>query len=163
MPTIKLIADSGSTKTEWCLLNRNRKKLFLTQGLSPYFVSSVEMENILNKHVLSVTGKSDVAEIYFYGTGCKNPGNIKMVKKAINAVFPKALISVDNDLSGAAKALCGSEKGIACILGTGSNSCYFNGKTNCEKQPWYWLHSWRRGEWRLSWQKSNSAFSIQYF
>ncbi|MEP7231666.1 MAG: BadF/BadG/BcrA/BcrD ATPase family protein [Ginsengibacter sp.] len=135
MPTIKLIADSGSTKTEWCLLKGNRKKLFLTQGLSPYFVNSVDMENVLRKEVLSIAGQSDVAEIYFYGTGCKNPGNIKMVKKSISTVFPKALISVDNDLSGAAKALCGSEKGIACILGTGSNSCYFNGKRIVKNSP----------------------------
>ncbi len=135
MPTIKLIADSGSTKTEWCLLKGNEKNIFITQGLSPYFVNRNEMENILREYVLPVAAKSPVAEIYFYGTGCKNPGNIKMVKKAFNTIFPEAFVSIDNDLSGAAKALCGNEKGIACILGTGSNSCYFNGKRIVKNSP----------------------------
>ena len=135
MPTIKLIADSGSTKTEWCLLKGNKKNIFLTQGLSPYFVTTSDIEKVLREHVLPVTARSAVSEIYFYGTGCKNPGNIKMVKKAFNTIFPGAFISVDNDLSGAAKALCGNEKGIACILGTGSNSCYFNGKRIIKNSP----------------------------
>ncbi len=135
MPTIKLIADSGSTKTEWCLLNGIRKNVFTTQGLSPYFVKRNEMELILKECVLPITRRSNVAEIYFYGTGCKNPENIKMVKKVFNNVFPDAFVSVDNDLSGAAKALCGNEKGIACILGTGSNSCYFNGKRIVKNSP----------------------------
>ncbi len=135
MPTIKLIADSGSTKTEWCLLKGNRKNIIFTQGLSPYFVNRNEMENILREYVLPVSAKSPVEEVYFYGTGCKNPGNIRLVKNALNTIFPGALISVDNDLSGAAKALCGNEKGIACILGTGSNSCYFNGKRIVKNSP----------------------------
>ncbi|MEO6288962.1 MAG: BadF/BadG/BcrA/BcrD ATPase family protein [Ginsengibacter sp.] len=128
MPTIKLIADSGSTKTEWCLLNGNKKIIFTTQGLSPYFVTKDDFESILKQHVEPLTIKKQVAEIYFYGTGCKNPDNKKMVKKALNAVFPGAYVSVENDLLGAAKSLCGKEKGLACILGTGSNSCYFSGK-----------------------------------
>ena len=135
MPTIKLIADSGSTKTEWCLLKGNKKNIIFTQGLSPYFVNRKEMENILREHVLPVSAKSPVEEIYFYGTGCKNPGNIRVVKNALTTIFPGALISIDNDLSGAAKALCGNEKGIACILGTGSNSCYFNGKRIVKNSP----------------------------
>lgn len=135
MPTIKLIADSGSTKTEWCLLKGNKKNIFITQGLSPYFVNRNEMENVLTEYVLPVAEKSPVAEIYFYGTGCKNPGNIKMVKKAINTIFPEALISVNNDLYGAARALCNNEKGITSILGTGSNSCYFNGKHIVKNSP----------------------------
>ncbi len=135
MPTIKLIADSGSTKTEWCLLKGNKKNIFITQGLSPYFVNRSQMENILEKYVVPVAGRSIVTEIYFYGTGCKNPGNSKMVKKAFSTIFPHASVSVDNDLSGAAKALCGNKKGIACILGTGSNSCYFNGKRIVKNSP----------------------------
>ncbi len=135
MPTIKLIADSGSTKTEWCLLKGNQRSIFITQGLSPYFVNRNQIENILREHVLPVAAKSAVKEIYFYGTGCKNPVNIQMVKKAFNTIFPEAIISVDNDLSGAAKALCGNDKGIACILGTGSNSCYYNGKRIIKNSP----------------------------
>ncbi|HEV8082336.1 MAG TPA: N-acetylglucosamine kinase [Chitinophagaceae bacterium] len=135
MPTIKLIADSGSTKTEWCLLKGNQRNIFITQGLSPYFVNRNDIENILREHVLPVAAKSAVKEIYFYGTGCKNPVNIQMVKKAFNTIFPETIISVDNDLSGAAKALCGNDKGIACILGTGSNSCYYNGKRIIKNSP----------------------------
>ncbi len=135
MPTIKLIADSGSTKTEWCILKGNRKTIFNTQGLSPYFVTRSGMENVLEQNVLPLINKPAIDEIYFYGTGCKNPDNIKIVKKAFRNIFPDTFIYIDNDLSGAARALCGNEKGIACILGTGSNSCYFNGKRIAKNSP----------------------------
>ncbi|MEP6583995.1 MAG: N-acetylglucosamine kinase [Ginsengibacter sp.] len=135
MPTIKLIADSGSTKTEWCLLNGGKKKIFITQGLSPYFLKRNEIEKILTTHVLPVVAKYSNAEIFFYGTGCKNPDNMRMMKKALSNIFSGATVFVDNDLSGAAKALCRTEKGIACILGTGSNSCYFNGKRIVKNSP----------------------------
>jgi len=132
---VKLIADSGSTKTEWCLLKNSKKSLFTTQGMSPYFLNPVEIEQIIIKEVFPLLGKNVVSEIYFYGTGCKNPANIRMFKKVFNTLFENALVSVDNDLSGAAKALCGKEKGIACILGTGSNSCYFNGSRIVKNSP----------------------------
>lgn len=132
---IKLIADSGSTKAEWCLLDGNKKKLFITQGLSPYFLSSEQIEYIIT-HELQPKMKHIVpAEVYFYGTGCSNPDNVKIVKKAIGRVFPGAKIAVDHDLMGAAKALCGNEKGVACILGTGSNSCYYNGRRIVKNSP----------------------------
>lgn len=132
---IKLIADSGSTKAEWCLIKGKQKKTFITQGLSPYFLTSVQIQKILEQE-LKLKMKSVVPdEIFFYGTGCSNPGNVKLVKKAIHQIFPDAKISVDHDLMGAAKALCGSEKGIACILGTGSNSCYYNGKRIVKNSP----------------------------
>jgi len=73
--------------------------------------------------------------IHFYGTGCSNPANVKMMKLALKKIFPKATITVDHDLMGAAKALCGDQKGIACILGTGSNSCYYNGKKILKNSP----------------------------
>ena len=132
---VKLIADSGSTKTEWCLLKNNRKSLFTTQGMSPYFINAVEIEQIIIKEVFPFLGKNEVSEIYFYGTGCKNPANIRMFRKVFNKLFENARVSVDNDLSGAARALCGKEKGIACILGTGSNSCYFNGSRIVKNSP----------------------------
>ena len=135
MPVIKLIADSGSTKTEWCLLKNEKPFLFTSQGMSPYFVNREEMEKIMREEALPFIKKSQVAEIYFYGTGCKNPANIKMVRKSFQAVFPQATIKVDNDLTGAAKGLCGNAKGIACILGTGSNSCYYNGKAIVKNRP----------------------------
>jgi glucosamine kinase len=132
---VQLIADSGSTKTEWCLVN-GKKKLFInTQGISPYFLSETQIREVLEKELLPKLKKQIPAEIFFYGTGCSNPSNVKMVTRAIKAVFKDAEIAVDHDLMGAAKALCGSEKGIACILGTGSNSCFFNGKKIVKNSP----------------------------
>ncbi len=135
MPTIKLIADSGSTKTEWCLLKGNTKNIFTSQGMSPYFIGGQQMENIINLEVLPSLKKVQVEELYYYGTGCANPGNARMVKKALKDCFPNAIINVDTDVTGAAKALCGDEKGIACILGTGSSSCYYNGKRIVKSSP----------------------------
>ena len=133
--SLKLIADSGSTKTEWCLLNGNKKKLIDTQGLSPYFLNEAQIKAILEKELLPKIKNSIPAEIYFYGTGCSNPNNVRIVKNALRSVFKNSKIAVDHDLMGAAKALCGREKGIACILGTGSNSCFYNGKKIVKNSP----------------------------
>jgi glucosamine kinase len=135
MPTIKLIADSGSTKTEWCLLNGKKKVLINSQGMSPYFINELQMENIIKTEVLPVLKKTLIDEIYYYGTGCTNPVNARMVKKALYRIFPEASIDIASDITGAAKALCGNEKGIACILGTGSSSCYYNGKRIAKNSP----------------------------
>src|SRR5665213_2935457 len=135
IPSIKLIADSGSTKTEWCLLKNSKKTLFTTQGMSPYFVNEEQAKQIIEKEVFPFLKKDKVNEIFFYGTGCKNPANIKMFEKVFHKLFPDSSVKVDNDLSGAAKALCGNQKGIACILGTGSNSCYYNGKRVVKNSP----------------------------
>ncbi|HET7118767.1 MAG TPA: BadF/BadG/BcrA/BcrD ATPase family protein [Hanamia sp.] len=135
IPRIKLIADSGSTKTEWCLLRNNKPILFTSQGMSPYFVNADQAEQIIRTEVFPFLKKNIPDEIYFYGTGCKNPANIKMFQKVFNNIFPQAKSFVDNDLSGAAKALCGNKKGIACILGTGSNSCFYNGKKIVKNSP----------------------------
>src|SRR5450432_3824606 len=112
MPAIKLIADSGSTKTEWCLLKGRRKIIFTSQGMSPYFINGVEMENIIRQEVLPVLKRSPVEELYYYGTGCTNIANVKMVKKVLKNCFPLASLHIDTDVAGAAKALCGNEKGI---------------------------------------------------
>jgi glucosamine kinase len=132
---IQLIADSGSTKAEWCLIDGKKKKTFFTQGLSPYFLSTEQIQKILELELKSKMRKVEPDEVFFYGTGCSNPNNVILVKKAIQKVFTKAKISVDHDLMGAAKALCGNEKGIACILGTGSNSCFYNGKKIIKNSP----------------------------
>jgi glucosamine kinase len=132
---VKLIADSGSTKAEWCLIDGKKKKTFITQGLSPYFLNAEQIQTILEQELKSKMKLVEPDEIFFYGTGCSNPGNVTLVKKAIKKAFSKATISVDHDLMGAAKALCGTEKGIACILGTGSNSCYYNGKKIIKNSP----------------------------
>lgn len=135
MPLIKLIADSGSTKTEWCLLDGGKKRIFITQGMSPYFVGAEQIQNILLQELKPQLGKVKIDRIYYYGTGCSNRENVKVVKNAIQYIFPGTEVSVDHDLIGAAKALCGDEKGIACILGTGSNSCYYNGNRIVKNSP----------------------------
>ena len=123
-----LIADSGSTKTQWCLLTGNKKKMIATQGISPYFLNDASLAKILTEELLPKTGKIDIDEIFYYGTGCSNITNISLVKRGLKKLYKTAKINVEHDLLGAAKALCKHEKGIACILGTGSNSCFYNGK-----------------------------------
>jgi glucosamine kinase len=135
MPTIKLIADSGSTKTEWCLMDGKKKSIIFSQGMSPYFISEAQMEHIITAEVVPSLKKAVVEEIYYYGTGCTNPENGGMVKRVLKKIFPSATVYVDSDVAGAAKALCGNEKGIACILGTGSSSCYYNGKRIAKNNP----------------------------
>ncbi|MFZ4771302.1 MAG: BadF/BadG/BcrA/BcrD ATPase family protein [Ferruginibacter sp.] len=130
-----LIADSGSTKTEWCLLSEGKKKKVTTQGLSPYFLNESQISEILEKELMPKLKQAFPDEIFFYGTGCSNPANANIVKKAIRQHFKKATIKVEHDLMGAAKALCGNDKGVACILGTGSNSCYYNGKKIVKNSP----------------------------
>ncbi len=133
--SIKLIADSGATKTTWCLLDGGKKKILSTQGLSPYFLKGEQIEQIVGSELVSKLKGIAPDEIFFYGTGCINPGNIKMIKKALQNLFPHSVIHVTHDLMGAAKALCGDQKGVACILGTGSNSCYYNGNRIVKNSP----------------------------
>lgn len=136
MAKIKLIADSGATKAEWCLLKGHKKRILFTQGISPYLMTTEQIIKLLQKELKPKLQKEKITEIYFYGTGCSNPENVKHIKKALKEVFHGTKkILVDSDLMGAARALCGHEKGIACILGTGSNSCYFNGKRIVKNSP----------------------------
>lgn len=130
-----LIADSGSTKAEWCLTDGNKKKKVFTQGISPYFLNTTQIKELLATELKKKLKDTDPDEIYYYGTGCANTENVKSVKAALKATFPKAVINVTHDLMGAAKALCGDQKGVACILGTGSNSCYYNGKKIVKNSP----------------------------
>src|ERR1700722_4525373 len=130
-----LIADSGSTKCEWCLLHDGKKKFIYTQGISPYFLNTLQIQQLLEKELFPKLKNTDIGEVHYYGTGCNNPANKKIVKNAISRVFHTAKVYVDHDLMGAARALCGKKKGIACILGTGSNSCYFDGKKIVKNSP----------------------------
>ena len=130
-----LIADSGSTKTTWSLKSGKKHTTIITQGLSPYFLNEEQISQVISSEVLAFTGKSMPEAIYFYGTGCSNAANARMVQNALKVSYPDAEIHVNHDLLGAAKALCGDEKGIACILGTGSNSCYYNGSKIMKNSP----------------------------
>jgi N-acetylglucosamine kinase-like BadF-type ATPase len=135
MSSTKLIADSGATKAEWCLLSNGKKKTILTQGISPYFLSTDQIADLLTKELKPKLKNTEVDEVFYYGTGCANPDNAKSVKKAISKILPAAKVEVNHDLMAAARALCGKKKGIACILGTGSNSCYYDGKKIIKNSP----------------------------
>ncbi len=116
MSGTKLIADSGATKSEWSLIQKGKTKTFFTQGISPYFLSTAQITELISKELLPKMKKVEVEEVHYYGTGCANPTNARSVKKAISAVFNDAEVNVNHDLMGAAKSLCGNNKGIACIL-----------------------------------------------
>ena len=135
MGITKLIADSGATKAEWCLISGGKKRTITTQGISPYFLSTDQIAALLTKELLPKLRRIQIDEIYYYGTGCANPVNARSVKKALAKVFPGTAAEVTHDLMAAARALCGRQKGIACILGTGSNSCYYDGKKIVRNSP----------------------------
>jgi glucosamine kinase len=132
---VKLVADSGATKCEWCLINNGKKKNIFTQGISPYFLNSEEIIALLQKELLPSLKDVVVDEIYYYGTGLSNSNNIRILKRLLKKLFPSAKIEANTDLLAAARALCGNQKGIACILGTGSNSCYYNGNKIAKNSP----------------------------
>ena len=136
MPLIKLIADSGATKAEWCLVNNGKKKTIFTQGISPYFLNTKQIKDLLLKELKPKLKEVRVSEVFYYGTGCANPANARSVKKAIQQVFEKAKrVEVTHDLMAAARSVCGREKGIVANLGTGSFCCYYNGKKIIKQIP----------------------------
>lgn len=134
-----LIADSGSTKTDWRLIDHQKNiHQAYSQGINPYFVSIQEITKILETELIPSLPnniKNENIEIYFYGAGCSSTEMCNGVKMAIQAVFKNAQIIVEHDLLAAARALCGYNEGIAAILGTGSNSCYYDGKVIIQNRP----------------------------
>lgn len=129
-----LVADSGSSKTDWLLDNPGGEPTaYNTDGLNPYFLSEKEIIKKLQDQLQDLlTVASQVTEIYFFGAGCSSPDRHEIVSNALSAVFTKAYISVDSDLLGSAYATCGHNKGICCVLGTGSNISYFDGENVAE-------------------------------
>jgi len=131
-----IIADCGSTKCDWLLLHGGRdQQLENTAGFSPFFHSTEDIKKILVDQLLPKLKADTVLEIFFYGTGIHDAHRSDIVNKALQAVFPNAKIEVEHDLLAAARAVCGHSAGIACILGTGSNSCYYDGKSILDNVP----------------------------
>ncbi len=125
-----LVCDSGSTKADWLYANCDSEEAVRTDGINPVRDSGES----INRIVASLPDWKP-EYIYFYGAGCIEPYSAS-VRKALQERFPKALVSVESDLLGAARALFGHEEGIACILGTGSNSClYKNGQITANVPP----------------------------
>jgi N-acetylglucosamine kinase-like BadF-type ATPase len=133
-----LIADSGSTKTDWCLCNQGTVlQSIQTQGINPYHQSEEAIEIVLRDELLTQLNfqKGTQLSITFYGSGCANETACNRIKEALHKVVGTTDITVHSDLLGAARALCGHEEGIACVLGTGSNSCLYNGKEIIANTP----------------------------
>jgi glucosamine kinase len=125
-----LVADSGSTKTDWLLtLKDGEVKQFRTAGLNPYFLSEKEIVKILQEQAGEMIAfAADIDEIYFFGAGCSSPDRHEIVSNALSQLFTKSYVSIDSDLLGCAYATCGHEKGLCCVLGTGSNISFFDGE-----------------------------------
>src|SRR6185503_17645345 len=99
MSLVKLICDSGATKAEWCLINKGKRKTIFTNGISPYFLNREQIKELLQKELRSKIKNVKVDEVFYYGTGCANPDNAKMIKKAIRFVFTEAKkVEVTHDL-----------------------------------------------------------------
>ncbi len=124
-----LVADSGSTKTDWILVAPGQPDTaFKTAGINPFFLSDKEMLRVINKQENLLALAENVKEVYFFGAGCSSPDKREVVSNVLSQVFKQAYISVDSDLLGSAYATCGTESGLCCILGTGSNITYFDGE-----------------------------------
>lgn len=132
-----LIADSGSTKTHWELLNTQNQTTtsFFTKGINPFYISSEDIITLLKNELPIELQTTTINKIFFYGAGCSQPEKIETVAKALNNIFKAEKIIVEHDLLAAAKATCKNEAGITCILGTGSNSCSYNGNEIIDNVP----------------------------
>lgn len=129
---MKLIADSGSTKTDWALIpsEKGLPQLYHTIGFNPYFIDSESIYNTLTENLTGSFDANAISEVHFYGSGCATPEKKQIVHKALTRAFPNAQIAVGHDLLGSARSLLGNQKGFAAILGTGANTCIYDG-TDC--------------------------------
>lgn len=127
--SMNLIADSGSTKTAWCLLCNNQIiRCFDTAGINPFFQSEEDIVSQLEESLLPKISGYVVENIYFYGAGCADPIKNKALEEVLKVVVGALRAVVASDMLGAARGLLGREKGIACILGTGANSGVYDGE-----------------------------------
>ena len=145
-----VIADSGATKTDWLIADNNHSQLMKTEGINPFHQTDEKIEGIISNALLpqlislneetttpapeaprfscrETQTINSVSAVYFYGAGCL-PSHINGILQSLQLHFPQADIHVHTDLLGAARALCGRQPGIACILGTGANSCLYDGE-----------------------------------
>ena len=132
---MKLIADSGSTSTEWHLITDDHIEEYATIGLNPYFVPQGDIEKAVRAELGTKLDTSKINEVFFYGAGCSSDEKCEQVKNALSPVFGNARIEVNHDLLGAARAALGRDEGIVAILGTGSNSAHYDGETIVENIP----------------------------
>ncbi|MDH6342273.1 N-acetylglucosamine kinase-like BadF-type ATPase [Parabacteroides sp. PFB2-12] len=130
-----LIADSGSTKIEWCVVEGSRiEKQFETAGANPYMQTADELSAEWEVSLFPLIERYRIRAVYYYGAGCAFPEKRQLIASILGPRL-QAEIEVFSDLMGAARALCGRLPGIACILGTGANSCRYDGVEIIERTP----------------------------
>lgn len=123
-----LIADGGSTKTNWCLVTDDHKKVYFnTEGYNPYFVSEEYIIQSLKDNLPVDLEKDKISEVNYYGAGCSTVEKRKHVQNAMEVVFTAAKVNIGHDLLAAARAVLGNQPGFAAILGTGTNTCLYDG------------------------------------
>ena len=131
---MKLIIDCGSTKADWVILNGEEVVLkFQTEGFNPNYTDKNTILSIILDNTSYKTYIQEITKIYFYGTGCGNQDNCSLIENVFKSIFLNANIIVTHDLMAACHALFGNKEGIACILGTGSHSCRYDGNDIIDK------------------------------
>jgi glucosamine kinase len=124
-----IIADSGSTKADWTVVKEDGSNFTVsTMGFNPFYHDSDFIENELKKEFVLKVPCTEIKKVMYYGTGIHDNFRAEIVAKALQNIMPNANISVEHDLLASAHATCGSDAGIACIIGTGSNTCLYDGK-----------------------------------
>lgn len=130
-----LLAESGSTKTDWCLLRPGSTDVhFHTSGINPYLQSPAAIGDMLEAELHWDKSQHDADQITFYGAGAGSDSNQKLIHDSLTRYFGIKNVGVKTDMMAAAHSLCGTEKGVVCIIGTGSNSCYYDGNKIAEQQ-----------------------------
>ena len=131
-----LIADSGSTKCDWMLLKDNKEiEAFSTMGFNPFFHNETVISTAIKDNTELTKYADEVKFIFLYSAGCSSKDLKLVVERGLKQVFTKANIYVDHDLVGAAYSTYSGQPGITCIIGTGSNSCFFDGQNVSEEVP----------------------------
>lgn len=124
-----LVADGGSSKTDWILQHPDKSlEKFHTCGLNPFFLSEKDISRILQTYKAFNTIADEVSEIHFFGAGCTSPDRRELVSNSLTARFKNAFVSVESDLLGSALATCKNKPGFSCLMGTESNISFFDGR-----------------------------------
>ncbi len=131
-----LLADSGSTKVDWCYIDAKGKRIdFQSKGMNPYNITRENLLAEIEANVVSNLPTRDIKEMYFYGSGCSTIQKKTEMVDVFKIYLPNTEIHIEDDLLGAARATCGHHSGVAAILGTGSNSCLYDGENITENLP----------------------------
>lgn len=128
-----LIADGGATKIQWVVIEEGKASVPIeTTGFNPYFMAPEVLTDAVEKDLVPFIKQGYITRVFYYGAGCSTPAKCGIVEDVLKEIFDRADFEIHHDLLGAARALFHRQEGIACILGTGSNSCLFDGKTILE-------------------------------